>query len=68
VAPKSRAELQQALGLSDRKHFGTTYLKPSMEACLIERNSPDKPHSRFQKCRLTAMGRRVLEQAKDRLM
>ena len=63
--PKSMAELQGELGLSDRKHFQKAYLNPSLASGLIERTSPDKPRSRFQRYRLTAMGKRVLEESAE---
>ena len=62
--PKSRVELQQIMGLSDEKHFRTTYLKPALESGVIERTNPDKPRSRFQKYRLTEKGKRVMEKKK----
>lgn len=58
---KSRIELQGELGLSDQKHFRAAYLKPALQAGLIEPTIPDKPRSRFQKYRLTAKGRLLLE-------
>lgn len=66
--PKSLGELQQELGLSDRKHFQKAYLNPSLASGLIERTSPDKPRSRFQRYRLTAMGKRVLEESAKQIM
>ncbi|ACL03774.1 filamentation induced by cAMP protein Fic [Desulfatibacillum aliphaticivorans] len=52
----TREELQQALGLSDRKSFRERYLKPALEAGLIKMTIPDKPSSRLQKYRLTNKG------------
>jgi ATP-dependent DNA helicase RecG len=66
VSPKSRVELQQQLGLSDKKHFWAAYLNPSLKAGLIELTNPEKPRSRLQKYRLTEKGRSVLEQATTR--
>lgn len=48
----SRDELQQALGLKDRKSFRERYLKPALEQGLIEMTIPDKPNSSLQKYRL----------------
>ena len=48
-----------ALGLSDRKHFTVTYLKPGLEAGLVEMTLPDSPRSRTQRYRLTIPGRQV---------
>ncbi len=47
----SRGELQQALGLNDRKSFRERYIVPALKAGLIEMTLPDKPKSRFQKYR-----------------
>jgi Fic family protein len=52
-----RAELQKMFGLSDRKSFFERYLRPALEAGLIERTRPAEPHSRLQKYRLTEKGR-----------
>jgi len=48
----SRTEIQQALGLRDRKSFHDRYLKPALQAGVIEMTLPDKPNSRLQKYRL----------------
>ena len=50
--PLSREELQQALGLKDRKSFRERYLKPALESGLIVMTLPDKPNSRLQRYRL----------------
>ena len=55
----SRAELMNALGLSDRKHFASTYLHPCLDAGLLEMTLPDRPRSRSQRYRLTALGRQI---------
>ncbi|MDQ7003547.1 MAG: Fic family protein [Ghiorsea sp.] len=47
----SREELQNMLGLQDRKSFRERYLKPALEAGLIEMTHPDKPNSKLQKYR-----------------
>lgn len=52
----SRDDLQSALGLRDRKSFSERYLKPALNAGLIETAIPDKPNSRLQKYRLTLKG------------
>jgi len=54
-----RDDIQEKLGLSDRKNFRVIYLKPALDAGLIEMTIPDKPNSRLQKYRLTALGKRV---------
>jgi predicted HTH transcriptional regulator len=55
-----RMEMQVALGLKDRKHFQNTYLRPALDAGLIEMTIPDKPLSSRQKYRLTAVGKAYL--------
>jgi Fic family protein len=52
----SRRELLSALGLSDRKSMVFRYLRPALDAGLVEMTIPDKPNSRNQKYRLTPMG------------
>ena len=54
---KSRKQLQEALFLKGRANFEERYLKPALEAGLIEPTLPDKPNSRLQRYRLTAPGR-----------
>ncbi len=56
----SRAELQEALDLKHRDSFTEAYLKPALEAGLIEMTIPDKPRSSKQRYRLTDAGRRWL--------
>ena len=51
-----RAEVQQALGLKDEKHFRETYLQQALQAGLIEMTVPDKPKSRLQRYRMTVRG------------
>ncbi len=55
-----RGDLQEALGLTDRKHFRKNYLLPALKEGLIEMTVPDKPTSRLQRYRLTDAGREVL--------
>lgn len=59
--PASREELLQAMALSDRKSFRERYLKPALDAGLIEMTLPDRPNSRLQQYRLTELGRRRAE-------
>ena len=47
----SRAEIMARLGLKDRMHFAKAYLRPALEANLIEMTIPDKPRSRSQRYR-----------------
>lgn len=53
----SRDDLQAALVLQDRKSFSKRYLKPALDAGLIEMIIPEKPNSRMQKYRQTAKGK-----------
>ena len=55
----SRAALMDALGLADRIHFARTYLQPGIDAGLVEMTLPDRPRSRAQRYRLTALGGQV---------
>jgi hypothetical protein len=57
---QSRKHLQDGLFLKGRANFEERYLKPAIEAGLVEPTVPDKPNSRLQKYRLTAKGRAVL--------
>ena len=52
----SRAELQAALRLRDRQNFLAIYLKPALNAGLVEMTRPDKPTSRNQRYRRTVAG------------
>ena len=55
----SRAQLMDALGLADRRHFARTYIRPALEAGLIEMTAPDRPRSRSQRYRWTGAGEHV---------
>ncbi len=50
---RTRAQIQTALRLKGRANFEERYLKPAIEAGLVNRTIPDKPKSRLQKYRLT---------------
>ncbi|WP_162340156.1 Fic family protein [Cyclobacterium salsum] len=56
----SRVEIQEKLGLSDKKNFKENYLSPALEEELIEMTIPEKPSSRHQKYRLTQKGKALL--------
>ncbi len=62
VAPMSRAELQQALGLAHRDHFTQAYLAPALVDGWVAMTLPDKPKSRLQKYQLTEQGRALLKE------
>ena len=47
--PKTRAEIQQHLGLKNRDHFRKTILLPLVESGLLCLTLPDKPTSPKQK-------------------
>ena len=53
----SRQEILDALKLKDRKSLTQLYIRPAMEAGLLEMTIPDKPNSKLQKYRLTAKGK-----------
>lgn len=53
----TREELQDLMQLKDRKSFSEVYLKPALEAGLIEMTIPNRPNSRLQKYRLTEKGK-----------
>ncbi|MHB8090406.1 MAG: Fic family protein [Syntrophales bacterium] len=67
IGDMSRVELMSALALKDRMHFANDYLRPALEADLIQYTIPDKPNSRLQQYRLTEKGRAVVVSLK-RLM
>ena len=52
----SRTGLQAALKLRDRRNFLIAYLKPALDAGLVEMTLPDRPTSRNQRYRRTPLG------------
>ena len=60
----SRAQLQAAMGLRDRNHFTGAYLRPALEAGVIEMALPGKATSRNQRYRLTGAGKVLAQQVK----
>jgi ATP-dependent DNA helicase RecG len=54
---RSRDELMGFLGLKDRNNFSQLYLNPALSAKVIERTIPEKPFSKNQRYRLTALGK-----------
>ena len=59
--PKSPAYLRTTLGMASREYFTKAYLRPLMEAGLIERGDPDHPHSPQQKYVLAKEGKKRIE-------
>ena len=64
AGPMSRGQLQYSMRLRDRHHFTNVYLRPALEAGLIEMTLPDKPTSQNQRYRRTAAGEALAEQTK----
>lgn len=54
-----REELQERLGIANRKYLRTSFLVPAIQAGLLEMTIPDKPNSSKQRYRLTDLGRRL---------
>jgi hypothetical protein len=52
----------EAIGLTGRDNFEKLYLRPALDAELIEMTIPDKPKSSNQKYRLTGKGAKLLEE------
>ena len=59
--PKSAREIMDALEMKHWKTFQTNYLKPLLEAGILERTIPDKPQSRLQKYVTTLVQRHVTD-------
>ena len=57
-----REKLQALLGLNDKKSFIQRYLKPALNAGLIEMTIPNKATSRLQQYQLTALGKLTYSQ------
>lgn len=55
----NREEIQYQLELTHRENFRKVYLKPAIEAGLIEMTIPEKPNSKHQKYRLTEKGKQM---------
>jgi predicted HTH transcriptional regulator len=56
-----RHDLQEELGIKDKKHFRESYLKHALEQKFLEMTIPDKPNSPLQKYRLSKLGRQWIE-------
>lgn len=46
--PRTRQEMQEFMGLKDRKNFVKNYIQPMVEIGLIKMTNPDKPKSQNQ--------------------
>jgi Fic family protein len=57
----TRLEIQDKLGLSDKRNFNIKYLIPALNLNLVEMTIPEKPNSRNQRYRLTEVGERLKE-------
>lgn len=57
---KNATELMTELGLRHAPTFRKNYLSPALKAALVERTRPDAPRSPLQRYRLTAAGRRIV--------
>ena len=62
VGELGNAEIRARLQLKDRADVRDRYVRPSLAGGWVEMTIPDKPSSRMQKYRLTAVGRVLLEQ------
>ena len=58
----SASDLRDRLQLKHRAHFRTYYLTPALQAGFIEQTLPQKPNSRLQQYRLTALGQQAIGQ------
>lgn len=47
--PRTRIEMMEYIGLTDRKYFLSNYLIPMQKSGLISKTNPEKPSSRYQK-------------------
>jgi hypothetical protein len=61
-----RQSLQSALGLKAEKNFRLIYLRPAIDAGLVEMTIPSKPRSSKQKYRLTVKGRELVAESNGR--
>ncbi len=58
---RSREEIKQILGSSDREHLRKAYLRPALEAGWLTMTIPQKPKSRMQRYLITEEGKKALE-------
>ncbi len=59
-----RLDIQNTLGLNDRKYFADNYLKPALDDGYIEMLYPDSPNHPQQRYRLTLKGIQLKSQIK----
>ena len=60
TSERGATELREVLQIKHQTDLLRRYLRPAMDAGLIEYTIPDKPRSRLQKYRLTVLGRELL--------
>ncbi|MDE0457080.1 MAG: Fic family protein [Chromatiales bacterium] len=58
--PRSAAEVMAVIGMSHRPTFRNNYIRPALEAGLVEMTRPESPTARNQRYRLTARGRAAM--------
>ena len=63
----TRKDIMNGLGLKDEKHFREHYQQKGVGMGLIEMTIPNKPTSRFQKYRMTEVGRSLLKKLTERV-
>ena len=51
--PRSRKEMMEFMGLTNRDHFSKHYIRPLLDAGRIQMTKPDKPRSSDQKYKET---------------
>jgi len=61
----NRLKIMSLLKLKERNTFSNNYLKPALEANLIEMTQPDSPNSPTQKYKLTEEGLGLLAQIRS---
>ena len=62
TSERSLTELMEVVGRKNRTKFRDQFIKPLLEAGLVELTVPESPRSRLQKYRLTRAGESALEE------